>query len=73
MNSLILNELYVCINKKAIYVWLLILAVILSSLYFIYSSSSAEGIKATTLEAALKVFGGIPKKHTIASLAFGWL
>ena len=55
MNSLILNELYVCINKKAIYVWLLILPVILSSLYFIYSSSSAEGIKATTLEAALKV------------------
>lgn len=72
MGTLILNELYVCINKKTIYFWLLIQFVILCPIYFVYSSSSSEGIEATTLEAALNVFGGLSKKHTILSLAF-WL
>lgn len=71
MISLILNELYVCINRKVIYILILIHVVILSQMYFVYSSS-VEEMEATTLDAALKVFGGVSKEYSMFPL-IGWL
>ncbi|MFX0549700.1 hypothetical protein ACOAKC_10245 [Hathewaya histolytica] len=62
MKGLVLNELYLYIKKKNLYLLGVIQIIILISIYMVYSSSNAELLRTNYIDGVLRVCGGIEKE-----------
>ncbi len=72
MIGMILNELYLCFNKKSFNVLALTGINILIQLYIVYTNQKIEVIKASSIDGILKALGGIERNFSLFPL-INWI